>query len=418
MDRVIKKKKWGRKRILTIAGITGIVVLIFGSFYMTSGKSKYNVPRERITISEVTKGMFEEIIPVNGDVEPIYTVMLTASDGGKVEQKYVEDGTMMTKGQPIMRLSNSDLALQLATQQTAVFSAQAEYQLSKNEAEQNTVSKLNTMADVESSFKEAERVYNLDKKLFAQKAIGSQEFQTAQNLYDYNKQKRDLSKQILRDDSLTTKQQLAQQQDSYNSMRGTLELLRQKVKDLIVVSPIDGLLTSMDAEIGQTKNKGEALGELDVMSSYKVRVTIDQHYISRIYNGLRGDFMFADTTYNLEIRKIYAQVTNGSFQVDMQFLGKAPKGIRRGQTLQIRLSLSDPTPAILLPKGGFFQQTGGNWIFKLSSDGSTAYRVDIQLNRASPDFYEVVSGLQPGDKVVTSSYDNYDKIQELVLTGK
>jgi len=189
------------------------------------------------------------------------------------------------------------------------------------------------------------------------------------------------------------------------------------VGDLIVRAPIDGQLTSLDAEIGQSKNKGERLGQIDVLDGYKVRVDIDQHYISRIFTGLYGTFDFADKTYKLVIKKIYTQVnTNGSFQVDMEFVGDVPKGIRRGQTLQIVLALSDASTAVLLPKGGFYQQTGGNWIFKVSENGKTAYKVDIQLGRQNPDYYEVLQGLKPGDKVITSSYENYGNMQELVLS--
>ncbi len=191
--------------------------------------------------------------------------------------------------------------------------------------------------------------------------------------------------------------------------------MRQKVGDLVVRSPIDGQLTSLDAEVGQSKNKGERLGQIDVLSGYKVRVDIDEHYISRIFIGLKGHFDFADKTYRLVIKKVFTQVNNGRFQVDMEFVGDVPTGIRRGQTLQIYLALSDETQAVLLPKGGFYQQTGGNWIFRVSENGKTAYRVDIQLGRYNTDNYEVLQGLKPGDKVVTSSYENYGTMQELVL---
>ena len=203
--------------------------------------------------------------------------------------------------------------------------------------------------------------------------------------------------------------------ESYERMSNALALMKKKVGDLVVRAPIDGQLTSMDAEIGQNKNKGERLGQIDVLSGFKVSADIDEHYISRIFNGLMGDFMLGDKTYKLRIKKVYTQVTNGRFQVDMDFAGPAPKDVRRGQTLQVRLALSDETQAILLPKGGFYQQTGGNWIFKLSDDGKTAYKVDIQVGRQNPDYYEVMQGLKPGDKVVTSSYENYGDMQELVL---
>lgn len=417
MDRIIVKKKWPAKKIITLAAIVALVALIIASYYFTSGKSKLNVNTERITISEIKKGTFQEFIPVNGVVLPLTTIYLDAVEGGRVEEKYVEDGAIMKKGQPILRLSNTDLQLGLVTQQTNVYNLLTQMQISKNAAQQNTVTKLNQMTDVESQLKEAERVYKLDKHLYEQKVIGSQEYQKAVNDYNYFLQKKKLTDKILQQDSASNQQQVTQARQSFEGSQNALNVMRQKVGDLIVRAPIDGQLTSLDAEIGQSKNKGERLGQIDVLSGYKVRVDIDEHYISRIFIGLRGDFDFNNKTYKLEIKKVYTQVNNGRFQVDMEFINEVPQGIRRGQTLQIRLALSDETQAVLLPKGGFYQATGGNWIFKVSADGKTAYKTDIQLGRQNPDYYEVIQGLNTGDKVVTSSYENYGTMQELVLKG-
>ncbi|WP_374949105.1 efflux RND transporter periplasmic adaptor subunit [Mucilaginibacter sp.] len=415
MDRVIQKKTWSTKRLMTIAGITGVVLLVGGSIFFTSGKSKLNVDTERITISEIKKGPFQEFIPVNGVVLPLSTIYLDAIEGGRVEEKYVEDGAMLKKGDPILRLSNTDLELSLANQQTAVFNVLTQMQISRDQAQQNTISKLNSMADVDNALKEAERVYNLDKRLYDQKAIGLQEYQSALNLYNYQVRRKRLASQILKQDTVSTSAQVKQSAESYANMKGTLELMKKKVGDLIVRAPIDGQLTSMDAEIGQSKNKGEHLGQLDAQNGFKVQVDVEEHYLSRIFNGLTGDFTFADKTYKLVIKKVFTQVTNGRFKVDMQFVGQLPKGIRKGQTLQIRLALSDETTSLLVPKGGFYQQTGGNWIFKVSEDGKTAYKTDIQLGRYNTDNYELLNGLKVGDKVITSSYENYGDIQELVL---
>jgi len=418
VDRVIQKKKWTTKKILTIAGIVAIVALLGASYYFTSGGAKLNVDTERITISEVTKGPFQVTIPVNGVVMPITTIYLDAMEGGRVEEKYVDDGTVMKKGQPIMRLSNTDLELSLVNQETSVYNLLTQMQIARNNAVQNTTTKLNQMTDVENDLKEAERVYNLDKRLYDQKVIGSQEFQQAKNKYTYYLEKKKLTEQLLEQDSVSTKQQLAQAGQSYQGSQNALAVMRQKVGDLIVRAPVDGQLTSLDAEIGQNKNKGERLGQIDVLSGFKVRVDIDEHYISQVYNGLEGKFTFANKDYKLTIKKVYTQVTNGRFQVDMAFEDDVPKGIRRGQTLQILLALSDETQAVLVPKGGFYQQTGGNWIFLVSPDGKMATRKDIQLGRQNTDYYEVLGGLKPGDKVVTSSYDNYTNMQELVLENK
>ena len=415
MDRVIAKKRWSKKRILTIAGIVGILGLAWASYYFTSGKSRLNVDAERITISEVKKGPFQETIPVNGIVLPITTIYLDAVEGGRVEEKYVEDGAMMRKDEPILRLSNTDLELSLANQETAVFDVLTQMQLTRNNAEQNTIRQLNQMADVDNALTEAERLYKLNKRLYEQKVIGLQEFKSSENNYNYQVRRKKLTDQTLRQDSVSTKQQLSQMGASYARMQNVLHLTRKKVGDLVVRAPVDGQLTSLDAEIGQSKNKGERLGQLDVLSGFKVRADIDEHYISRIITGLTGEFTFAGKDYKLVVRKVYTQVTNGRFQVDMEFTGDVPQGIRRGQTLQIRLAFSDEVEAIQVAKGGFYQQTGGNWIFKVSESGNTAYKADIQLGRQNPDYYEVLDGLKPGDKVVTSSYENYGNMQELVL---
>ena len=400
---------------MMIAGITLIVLLIVLSFYYTSGKSRLNVNTDRITISEIKKGPFKDNIPVNGVVLPLTSIYLDATEGGRVEEKFVEDGAVMKKGAPILRLSNTDLELSLVNQETQVFNLLTQMQISRNAAQQNTVVKLNQLTDADNLLKEAERVYNLNKTLYAEKAIGSQEFKQSENNYRYYLEKKKLTSQILQQDSVNTKTELEQARQSYARTQNALGVMRKKVGDLIVRSPIDGQLTSLDAEIGQNKNKGERLGQIDVLDGFKVRVDVDEHYISRIYPNQTGTFTFAGKEYKLKIKKIFTQVTAGRFQVDMEFDGEEPKGIRRGQTLQIVLSLSDETQAIVVPRGAFFQQTGGNWIFKVAENGKTAYRIPIQLGRQSIDQYEVLEGLNPGDKVITSSYENFGNIQELVL---
>lgn len=400
---------------MMIGGSVALVALLAAGVYFSSGKSKLNVVSDRITISEITQGPFQEFIPVDGVVLPVTTIYLDAMEGGRVEEKFVEDGAVMKKDQPILRLSNTDLELSLANQETAVFDVLTQMQNTKNNAEQNSMNRQTQMADVDNALKEAERVYNLNKKLYDQKVIGKQEYESSLNLFNYQVGRRKLSGDILKQDGTSMKLQISQAKQSYERMQNSLALMRKKVGDLIVRSPIDGQLTSLDAEIGQNKNKGERLGQIDVMSGFKARVNVDEHYISRIFIGLGGECLLAGKNYRLTIKKVYTQVTAGRFQVDMEFNDSIPTGIRRGQTLQIRLALSDERKALLLAKGGFYQQTGGNWIFKVNENGTMAYKVDIQLGSQNPDYYEVLQGLQPGDKVITSSYENYGNIQELVL---
>ena len=415
MDIPIEKKRFDTRKIAMIAAAALLLLLIVYVLVATSGGSKLNVQKERITISAAARGAFQENIPVNGVVLPITTIYLDALEGGRVEEKFVEDGAIMKQGEPILRLSNTDLELSLVNQETQVYNLLTQMQISQNAARQNTINKLNQYTDVENSLIEAKRVYELNQRLYDKDAIGRQDLIQSENNYNYQKERMELAKQILQQDTLSTQQEQEQIRSSYARTQNALELMRRKVSDLVVRAPIDGQLTSLDAEIGESKQKGERLGQIDVLSGFKVRADIDEHYISRIYTGQRGSFPFNGQRYELEIKKVYTQVTNGRFQVDMEFVSQAPEGIRRGQTLQIRLALSEEKEALMIPKGGFFQQTGGNWIFKLSEDGSRAYRTDISLGSQNTEFYEVLSGLEPGDRVVTSSYDNYGDIRELII---
>jgi HlyD family secretion protein len=403
---------------MTIGGILALVLLIFSAFYFTRGGSKLNVDLDRITISEIKKDKFQESIPQNGTVMPLLTEYVNTTDGGRVAERYVEDGAILKKGDPILRLTNNDVELAAASQANSVSTTLSSIQLDRINADQNTVGKRTALADAQSLFVEAERLYNLDKKLYAAHVIGSQEYQTALNDYNYKLQKRNLQQEILHQDSLNRDVQNRQEDESYRRAQQTLNIMQQKVNELIVRAPISGQLTSLDAEIGQTKTAGYPLAQIDSLGGFKVRLEdVDQHYINRVFTGQTGTFELTEsnTTYTLKITKVYTQVVNGRFMVDMNFVGKVPQGIRKGQTLQVTLALSEERMSVLVPKGGFYQQTGGNWIFKVSDDGKTAYRVDIQLGQMNPDYYEVLSGLKPGDKVVTSSYENYTNMQELVL---
>lgn len=415
MDIPIEKKRFSNSKLIKIGLGVLLIALILYVIIFSSGSSKLNVETERLSINTVQEGIFQENIPVNGVVLPITTIYLDAIEGGRVEEKYVEDGTIMKKGDPILRLSNTDLELSLVNQETSVYNLLTQMQISQNAARQNTINKLNQFTDVENSLIESKRIYNLNKKLYDKGVIARQDFIRSENDFNYQKERVELANQILKQDSVATRQEQSQIQSSYQRTQNALELMRRKVADLVVKAPVDGQLTSLDAEIGESKNKGERLGQIDVLSGFKVRVDIDEHYISRIYTGQRGSFTFNNKQYFLIIKKVYTQVTNGRFQVDMEFENEVPEGIRRGQTLQIRVALSEEKQALLIPKGGFFQQTGGNWIFKVSDNGDKAYRVDISLGSQNTEYYEVINGLSPGDKVITSSYDNYGNIEELVL---
>ena len=415
MDIPIQKKKFSNQKLGLIGGVLAIVALIVYVVVQTSGGSKLNVQKERISIHTVSKNVFQENIPVSGIVLPITTIYLDALEGGRVEEKFVEDGAMLKKGEPILRLSNTDLELSLVNQETSVYNLLTQMQISQNQARQNTINVQNQLTDVDNALIEAKRVYDMNKKLYDKGVIGRQDYESSKNNYDYQVERMRLAKQVMKEDSVAVNLELSQAKSSYARTQSALELMRKKVGDLVVRAPINGQLTSLDAEIGQSISKGTRLGQVDVTTGYKVRVDIDEHYISRIYTGQTGTVTLNGNNYILEIKKVFTQVTNGRFQVDMQFQGDAPEGIRRGQNLQIRVALSAEKEALLVAKGGFFQKTGGNWMFKISNDGATAYKVDVRLGSQNTAYYEVVDGLSEGDQVITSSYDSFGNVDELIL---
>lgn len=415
MDVPIKKKTFSTQKLALLGGVVGFIILITYIIIQTSGGAKLNIDKERISIHTVTQDVFQENIPVNGIVLPVTTIFLDALEGGRVEEKFVEDGAILKQGEPILRLSNTDLELSLVNQETSVYNLLTQMQISKNAVRQNTINRQNQFTDVESGLIEAKRLYDMNKKLYDKGVIARQEYESSTNNYEYQKERMKLAKQVLSEDSISAKLEVNQAQSSYNRTQSALELMRKKVGDLVVRAPIDGQLTSLDAEIGQSISKGTRLGQVDVLSGFKVRVEIDEHYISRIYNGQTGTITFNGKPYTLTIKKVFTQVNNGRFQVDMQFQDEVPEGIRRGQNLQIRMALSAEKEALLVSKGGFFQKTGGNWIFKVNEDGSSAYKVNIRLGSQNTEYYEVIEGLNPGDRVVISSYDTFGDIEELIL---
>lgn len=403
---------------MTIGGILALVLLIFSAFYFTRGGNKLNVDLDRITISEIKKDKFQESIPQNGTVMPLLTEYVNTVDGGRVAEIYVKDGDILKRNQPILKLINTDVEMSMANTATNVSTTLANMQLAEINAQQNTVGKLNALADVEQLYLEAKRLFDVDTTLYVRHVIGLQEYTTAANNYRLLKQKLELQREILHEDTLSRNQQAQQDRESYDRAKETLKIMQEKVGMLTVTAPISGQLTSLDAEIGQTKTTGYPLAQINSLGGFKVRLTdVDEHYVSRVFPGQTGTFTLQSdtTTYVLRITQVFSAITNGRFMVDMKFVGKVPQGLRKGQTLQVTLALSDERTAILVPKGGFYQQTGGNWIFKVSDDGKSAYRVDISLGQTNPDYYEVLSGLKPGDKVITSSYENYTNMQTLVL---
>jgi HlyD family secretion protein len=415
MDKKIDKKMWTPKRIGMIVGGVAIVALFIYSFVFMDVRSTLNVERDKLTISTVEQDSFQEFIQVTGTVQPIQTMYLDATEGGKVENIYRESGTMVEQGDTILTFSNSDLRLQVLRQSSSIYDQINQTRNSRLNIEQNTLSLQERLASAENQLEIAKSNYQRQKKLFEKDLIAEQEFLETEENYEYQQKRFDLIYESFRQDSIKSQQQLQQIDSSLERMWQSLEGVQSILDRLIVTAPISGQLSTIELNPGQSISPSERIGQIDILDSYKIRVGIDEYHLSRITTGLEGSFNFNGATHHLVITKVFPVVENGQFQVDMEFTSDLPSGLTRGQTVRIRLELGDSSKALLLSQGGFYQTTGGNWVFRVTEDGEQAVRQNIRLGRQNPEYYEVLSGLQPGDRVITSSYDTFGDNEVLNL---
>lgn len=415
MDRPIQKKKWPPKRIALYAGAGLFCSVVMYSFLFGDTSSKLNVETERITIATVTRGPFQEFIPVSGNVLPIKTIYLDAVEGGRVERKFVEAGAMVAEKDPILQLANTNLLLDIMFREAQFFEQSNNLRNTRLLMEQSRLTLRQQLVDQEYQLQRLQRLHERAVELRAKNLIAQQEYEQTRDEYEYYRRRRDLAVESFRQDSLFREIQVQQLEGSLQRMEANLEVTKQKLASMIIRAPITGQLTSLNAEIGESKSPGERLGQVDVLDGFKVRAGIDEHYLARISLDLAGEFDFAGQTYRLLTRKIYPEIRDGRFDIDLEFDGPAPAGIRRGQTLHIRLQLGDLAEATLLPRGGFYQKTGGQWVYVVDKSGEIAVKRNIRLGRQNPQVFEVLDGLQPGEQVITSSYDSFGDIDKLIL---
>ena len=415
-DRKIEKKRWTLRNIAILTG--GVLFVIVILYYLVLGdhRSKLNVEAEKITISDVTRGQFQEFDPVQGSVQPIQTFFLDAVEGGRVDSTFVEAGSFVKQGERILKLVNTNLQLDVLYREALLFEQINNARNTRLAIEQNTLALRGQLTDVTYQIQRLLRQDERDTVLLAKGLISKQDFQQVNDEHLYWLQKKRLTIDNIRTDSLLRHTQIEQLDGSVKRMQNNLELVKRSMDNLVVRAPISGQLTSRSAEIGESKSPGQRLGQIDVLDGFKVRGPIDEFYIARVNPGQKGETDLNGKTYTLTVKKVYPEVRDGRFEVDMLFDGTAPPGIRRGQTLQIRLELGDLAEAVMVPRGGFYQKTGGQWIYVVDRSGAFATKRPIKLGRQNPQAFEVLEGLEPGEKVVTSSYDNFGDIDKLVLT--
>lgn len=415
MDRKIEKKRGiTRKNIwyflFGALMITVLAIIIFGD-----KSSKYNLDVSRITIEEVKKDVFQDYITVQGTVEPITTIYLDAVEGGRVEEILIEEGNMVKKGDVILRLSNNNLLLEITNNEAQVVRAINELRTARLQMDQTKLNYQQQIIDLETRVIQNKRQYDNNKILMDQELISREDFDQSREAYESSSELLDLLIENYRNDSIYRSIQINSLESSVNSMEESMQIIRRRLDNLNIKASADGELATLNPEIGEVVTYGNRVGTINILDSYKLRVDIDEHYIARIQRGLTGECDFANTAYMGVITKIYPEVQNGRFAVDMVFTDQVPEQIRIGQTSRIRLQLGESKEGILLTKGGFYQTTGGQWVFVLDKSGDFATKRDISIGRQNPRYYEVLAGLEPGEKVIVSSYQNYADHDKLIL---
>lgn len=413
MDRKIKKKKWPK----VLWGVAAVAVLLSITLYaiLRTADSTLTIEAERLKIETVEKGPFQEYIRIVGIVEPQNTTFLDAIEGGRVDEIFLEAGNMVRRGDSILRLSNTNLLLDIMNREAEFFEQSNNLRNTRLLLEQNRLQLNNDLADVDFQLQQAERKLKRYSALFEDKLIPEQDYQNARDEYDYALKRKELTVESIEKDLSFREEQIKQLEESLERMRANLDVVKRKQENLTLKAPIDGHLTSLNAEIGQSKAPGERLGRIDEMGGFKVRALVDQHFISRVEIGKSGNFEHSGEEYALTVSKIYPEITDGKFVVDFDFKDTVPDDLRRGLSLYIKLEEGIVSEELLVPRGGFYNRTGGSWIYVVDPSGEFAEKRPIRLGLQNPEYFTVAEGLEEGEKVLTNGYENYGEKDRLVI---
>lgn len=407
MDRALPKRFWTQQRIAIAAGATVVIGLLAYTFLFADHRSKLNVEREKITVSAVTTGPFEDFIAVTGVVQPLKTIRLDAIEGGYVTQKLVEGGTQVAQGQVLLKLENQNLKLSFLQSETEANRLVNDLQNTRQQLRIARYTLRRTLADLEAQIEQAKDTYDRQATLIKDKVVSEEDYLRTKRAYERLVKQREIEVESQKYQEDNSKLQIQQLEGTLQRTQRNVALWQQTLDNLVVKAPVSGQLSSIDVEVGSNINRGQNIGQIDDLNGFKMRVGVDEHYISRVFAGLNGSFEFNGKMHQLSISRVYPEVRNGRFEVDMIFPNGAPAGIKRGQSSPIQLELGKAAQATLLPVGGFFSDTGGNWVYVVDKSGKRAVKRTITLGRKNPEFYEVLEGLRTGDQVITSSYENF-----------
>ncbi len=414
MDRQIEKKSFLRRYAWYIAAAAALAALLVWIVLGTTANTT-TVDASDITISDVTRGKFDDYVRLNGQVLPIQVVQISPEEGGIVREKVVEEGTRVRKGDVILRLSNSNLDLQILNAEAELAEKQNLLRNTQVAMQQDRLNNRTEQATLDTDCDRKRRAYEQNARLYKERLISKEVYLQSREDYNLALRKQSLISQRLKQDSLYRHVQMAQMEDNLDNMRKNVLLVRDRKNKLEVRSAIDGELGLLDVELGQNIAAGQNIGQINDLSDFKVQAQIDEHYIDRVRPGLSASFSRDGKTYLLRVRKVYPEVRNGTFRTDFVFVGERPAQMRSGQTFYVELALGKSQQATLIPRGTFFQTTGGNWIFVLDKSGRKAYRRNISIARQNPQYYEVTDGLEPGERVITSGYEAFKDNEVLVI---
>ncbi len=415
MDRIIEKKKGLRPRhIPYILGATAVLALLLWGI-LGNHRSTLRVDRSNVTVSTVSRGEFKDYVRLNGTVIPFQIVQVSPEEGGIVTEKVAEEGQRVRKGDVIVRLSNSNLNLEILNAEAELAEKQNYLRNTQVLMEQDRLNNETESASLEMDVIRKRRAYEQNERLYREKLIPREQYLQAREDYELAQKKQRLVGERLKKDAQYRSLQMEQLEDNLENMQRNLLLVRERKGKLEVRSAIDGELGLLDVELGQSIGAGTKIGQINDLSDFKVEAQIDEHYIDRVRVGLSAFFERDKQSYELRVHKVYPEVRAGKFRTDFTFVSRRPENIRSGQTYYLNLELGRPTKACLVPRGTFFQSTGGNWIYVLDPGGNRAYRRNIRIGRQNPQYYEVEDGLEPGEQVITSGYEAFRDNEVLIL---
>ena len=418
MDKIIEKKTGWQTAFTKKAlpwWIGSVLVLLIIYLIIKPNQSTLRINGDTVTISTVKQGEFNDYIRLSGTVQPLVTIQISPVEGGIVQEILIEEGSTVKKGDEILRLSNDNLDLQILNSEAELAEKENILRNTQIQMEQDRLNVKQQKAEYQLNVKRLRRTYEQQKSLYEDKLIAREEFLKAKEDYDLALEKLQLIAEKEIQDSLFRFTQVERMRESLENMQLNMQMIRRRKDNLTIKAPIDGQLGILDAVLGESIGAGTKIGQISDMSSYKIEAQIDEHYIDRVVPGLNATFERQETLYNAALRKAYPEVRDGKFKADFKFEGDTPDNIRSGQTYYLNLQLGSPEAALLIPRGSFFQKTGGKWIYVINEDGTRATKREIRIGRQNPQYYEVLEGLSAGEQVITSGYDNYGDNDVLIL---